>query len=207
MIDFPAAKNKFTFYLDRKGKRVTIDINSNSKVFSKQLSVPTLNETSVIRSLAIGFSKNTLTLYLDCQDVLKEEVEFNLSKLFLDMEEPLVKLFRERKYPLYLDTSPDNALSRASCQKNLRRKSNHKIVKDNERKNHIEGKFITRICLILSCHWQKFIFFYTWKGSEKNRKRDVNQYYRGRDNRDRNVDAPPGRGDIPIMHGDCDGKY
>lgn len=44
------------------------------------------------------------------------------------------------------------------------------------------------------------------KGSEKNRKRDVNQYYRGRDNRDRNVDAPPGRGDIPIMHGDCDGK-
>lgn len=43
-------------------------------------------------------------------------------------------------------------------------------------------------------------------GAEKNRKRDVNQYYRGRDNRDRNVDAPPGRGDIPIMHGDCDGK-
>jgi hypothetical protein len=43
------------------------------------------------------------------------------------------------------------------------------------------------------------------KGSEKNRKRDVNQYYR-RDDRDRNVDVLPGRGDIPIMHGDCDGK-
>lgn len=140
MIDFPAAKNKFTFYLDRKGKRVTIDINSNSNIFSKQLNVPSLNETSVIRSLALSFAGNTITLYLDCEDVLKDEVEFNLSKLFLDMEEPMVKLFRERKYPLYLDTSSDNALSRASCQKNSRRKSNHKIVRDNERKKHSEGK-------------------------------------------------------------------
>lgn len=137
MIDFPAAKNKFTFYLDRKAKRITIDINSNAKVFSKHLNMPSLNETSVIRSLAISFTSNTVTLYLDCEDVLKEEVEFNLSKLFNDMEEPMVKLFRERKYPLYLDTTIDNALSRASC---MRRKSNHKIVKDNERKKHVEGK-------------------------------------------------------------------
>lgn len=50
-----------------------------------------------------------------------------------------------------------------------------------------------------------FLFVITYKGSEKNRKRDVNQYYR-RDDRDRNVDVLPGRGDIPIMHGDCDGK-
>lgn len=147
MIDFPAAKNKFTFYLDRKGKRVTIDINSNSKTLSKQLNVPSLNETSVIRSLAISFAENTVTLYLDCEDVLKEEVEFNLSKLFLNMEEPMVKLFRERKYPLYLDTSSENALSRASCQKNSRRKSNHKIVRDNERKkHHSEGKNVNDMC-------------------------------------------------------------
>jgi thrombospondin 2/3/4/5 len=140
MIDFPVAKNKFTFYLDRKGKRVTIDINSNSKTFSKQLNMPSLNETSVIRSLALSFAQNTITLYLDCEDVLKEEVEFNLSKLFLDMDEPLVKLFRERKYPLYLDTSPENALARGSCLKNSRRKSNHNIVRDSERKKHSEGK-------------------------------------------------------------------
>lgn len=46
------------------------------------------------------------------------------------------------------------------------------------------------------------------KGSEKNKKRDVNQYYRSRDdirNRD-DFNAPPGRGDIPIIHGDCDGE-
>lgn len=139
MIDFPAAKNKFTFYLDRKGKSVTIDINSSSKTFSKQLSVPTLNESTTIRSLALSFAQNTITLYLDCKDVLKEEVEFNLSKLFLDMEEPMVKLFRERKYPLFLDTLPENALSRASCQKQ-HRKSNHKIVKDSEGKKYLEGK-------------------------------------------------------------------
>jgi len=42
-------------------------------------------------------------------------------------------------------------------------------------------------------------------GSDKNRKRDVNQYYRGRDDRNEVRNALPGRGDIPIIHGDCDG--
>lgn len=145
MIDFPSAKNKFTFYLDRKGRRITIDINSNSKIFSKHLNLSSLNETTTIRSLAFSFSSNVITLYVDCHDVLKEEMEFNLSRLFSDLEEPLVKLFRERKYPLYLDTSPENAFSRASCHKDSRRKSNHKIVKDSEKKKYYEGKNIDNL--------------------------------------------------------------
>jgi thrombospondin 2/3/4/5 len=140
MIDFPAAKNKFSFYLDRKGKRVTIDINSNTKIFSKHLDVPMLNETTTIRSLAFTFSQNVITLYVDCQDVLKNEMEFNLSQLFIDMDEPLVKLFRERKYPLYLDESVENALERASCLKNSQKKPSRKFVKDNEKKKYYEGK-------------------------------------------------------------------
>lgn len=139
MIDFPAAKNKFSFYLDRKGKRVTIDINSSQKTFSKHLDVPILNETSTIRSLAISFSQNVITLYVDCTDILKNEMEFNLSKLYIDMEEPTVKLFRERKYPLFLDASIENALDRASCQKPSKHKPNRKIVKDNEKRKHFEG--------------------------------------------------------------------
>ncbi|KAL7032234.1 hypothetical protein ACKWTF_007258 [Chironomus riparius] len=180
MIDFPIIKNKFTFYLDRKGNRIVIDINSDSKIFSKHLNLPSLNETVTIRSLAFAFADNVLTIYVDCQDVLKEELEFNLSRLFLDMEEPMVKLFRERKYPLYLDSSPDEAMSRASCQKGTRHKSNHKIVKEMDKKKNYEG-------------------------SEKNRKRDVSRdYFRGQDTRNDVFNAPPGRGDIPIMHGDCD---
>lgn len=140
MIDFPAAKNKFSFYLDRKGKRVTIDINSNAKIFSKHLDVPMLNETTTIRSLALSFSENVITLFIDCKDVLKDEMEFNLSKLYLDMEDPSVKLFRERKYPLYLDASIEGALDRASCQKMSKRKPNRNIVKDNEKKKYYDGK-------------------------------------------------------------------
>jgi hypothetical protein len=41
---------------------------------------------------------------------------------------------------------------------------------------------------------------------DKNRKRDVNYSYR-QDDRNEIRNAPPGRGDIPIMHGDCDGSY
>lgn len=141
MIDFPAAKNKFSFFLDRKEKRVTIDINSNAKLFSKHLDVPMLNETTAIRSLAFSFSQNVISLSIDCKDVLKDEMEFNLSKLYLDMDEPTVKLFRERKYPLYLDGSLESALDRASCQKLLsKRKPNRNIVKDNENKKYFDGK-------------------------------------------------------------------
>lgn len=138
MIDFPAAKNKFSFYLDRKGKRITIDINTNAKIFSKHLDVPMLNETTTIRSLALMFSQNVITLYIDCKDVLKEEMEFNLSQLYLDMEDPSVKLFRERKYPLYLDNTMENALDRSSCQKSSSKKKPN--VRDNERKKHFDGR-------------------------------------------------------------------
>lgn len=147
MIDFPAAKNKFSFYLDRKGKRVTIDINSNAKIFSKHLDVPSLNETTTIRSLAIAFSQNVITLYIDCKDVLKDEMEFNLSQLFLDMEEPLVKLFRERKYPLFLDTTIENALDRATCLKSSSKHKNRNIVKDSEKKKYYDGKTLVELSL------------------------------------------------------------
>lgn len=140
MIDFPSARNKFSFYLDRKGKRVTIDINSNAKIFSKHLDVPMLNETTTIRSFAISFSQNVLNLYVDCNDVFKDEMEFNLSQLFLDMDEPLVKLFRERKYPLFLDGSIESALDRASCSKSSKGKPNRKFVKDNEKKKYNDGE-------------------------------------------------------------------
>ena len=43
-----------------------------------------------------------------------------------------------------------------------------------------------------------------FSGAEKNRKRDLNQYYRTNEFVNNNL---PDRGDIPIIHGDCDGKY
>lgn len=206
MIDFPAAKNKFSFYLDRKGRRVTIDINSNARIFSKHLDVPTLNETTTIRSLAISFSQNVISLYIDCKDIAKEEIEFNLSKLYLDMEEPNVKLFRERKYPLHLDNNIDSALARASCQKLSKRKPNRKIVKDNEKsKKYYDGKDLNFLKLYTFCSMFSIIVFFP--GTEKNRKRDVRDYYSDRNERN---DARTGnlarRGDIPIIHGDCDGN-
>lgn len=140
MIDFPSTKNKVSFFLDRKGRRVTFDITTDDKVFSKHLMVPNLNETTTIRSLAISFSRNVVSLYVDCKDVAKEEVEIDLSKLYKNMEEPGVKLFRERKYPLYLDTSIEHALARASCKKISKHKSNIKR-KDNEKKKYYESMY------------------------------------------------------------------
>lgn len=145
MIDFPAAKNKFTFYLDRKAKRVTIDINSNSQMFSKQLTTPLLNETTTIRSLAVSFSENTVTLLIDCKEVFKDEMEFNLSKLYLNMDEPNVKLLRERKYPLFVDRTVDGALGRANCQKSSKPKGYKKMMKDSESSGYYNGEYQMQI--------------------------------------------------------------
>lgn len=50
-------------------------------------------------------------------------------------------------------------------------------------------------------------FNLNFQGSEKNRKRDLNAYYRAADRDDiRAASNLPGRGDIPIIHGDCDGN-
>lgn len=45
-------------------------------------------------------------------------------------------------------------------------------------------------------------------GTEKNRKRDVRDYYNSRDERNdvRTTGNLARRGDIPIIHGDCDGN-
>lgn len=139
IIDFPAVKNKYSFYLDRKSKRVTIDINANSQMFSKHLSAPMLNETTTVRSLALSFSQNSVTLYIDCKSAVKEELEFNLSKLYLNMDEPEVKLMRERKYPLFLDKKTDSALSRANCQKPWKPKGSKKTLKDIDSVGYYSG--------------------------------------------------------------------
>lgn len=179
MIDFPSAKNKFTFYLDRKSKRVTIDINSNSQIFTKHLTAPSLNETTTIRSLAVSFAGNTVSLYIDCKDVYTDEMEFNLSKLYLNMDEPDVKLLRERKYPLFLDRNIESALTRANCQKSLKQKGNRKMMKDSE-----YGYF---------------------NDQESNRKRGRREHRNGNRYSSANqLVNNSRRGDISVIHGDCD---
>jgi thrombospondin 2/3/4/5 len=178
MIDFPAAKNKFTFYLDRKSKRVTIDINSNAQIFSKHLEAPALNETTTIRSLAFSFSGNSISLFLDCKEVYRDDMEFNLSKLFLNMDEPNVKLLRERKYPLFLDHNVEKALGRANCQKSSKQKGNRKLVKDSETYGYYNDQDVNR----------------------KRGRRDHN-----RNNRySSNTNTLSRRGDQTVIHGDCD---
>ncbi|KAG4072453.1 hypothetical protein HA402_004385 [Bradysia odoriphaga] len=131
MIDFPTIKQKFSFFLDRKQRKVTLDIASNTITHSKHFEIPGMNETSTIRSLALLFSGNSLTLYVDCKESSKLDIDVGLSKLYLQMEDPVIKLFRERKYPLHFDSSVERAFGRANCQKNGKR-GNKKLLKNKQ---------------------------------------------------------------------------
>lgn len=126
MIDFPSLKHKFSFFLDRKQSKITLDIASHSVTHSKHFEIMNFNETSTIRSLAFHFHDNTMTLYVDCMESSKLDIDIGLGQLYLQMDEPIMKLFRERKYPLHFDTSVQAAFARANCQKGLHKHGNRR---------------------------------------------------------------------------------
>lgn len=187
MIDFPSLKHRMSFFLDRKQHRVTLDISFNSVTTSKHFEVPTINETSNIRSLALFFHKDKISLIVDCKEVSKHEIDLGLSNLYSQMDDPIIKLFRERKYPLYFDGKIDDALLRANCQKSSHRRGNKKMLKARTSEK------------------------------EKNKKRDVrdwfNQEQTGNNEPFRqtqgfttneNINDVQRRGDIPVIPGDCE---
>lgn len=93
MIDFPNAKHKFSFFLDRKNKKFTIDINSGQKVHSKHFQLDTIGEDSTIRSLALEFKQKMVTLFLDCKKIgEQQDLEVDINQLYAGMDDPIVKL-------------------------------------------------------------------------------------------------------------------
>lgn len=108
MIDFPTAKHKFSFFLDRKNQQVTIDINSGAKVYSKHFNAESLGEDTTIRSMALVFIKNHVTLYLDCKKIGVQDLEVNMNTLYSEMDDPVLKLVRRngRDLPLKCDQPP-----------------------------------------------------------------------------------------------------
>lgn len=162
MIDFPSLKHKFSFFLDRKQMRVTLDVASNSIIHSKHFNVPNINETSIIRSLAFHFHENTVALHVDCSESAKVDIDVGLSKLYFQMDEPIVKLFRERKYPLHFDTTVQAAFGRSNCQKGTNKHNgkrfnrNRQLDKGTE---HIQLSHIQRI----NEKWIMITFFHREK--------------------------------------------
>lgn len=145
MLDFPSLKHKFSFFLDRKQRKITLDIASHSIIHSKHFEMSEFNETSTIRSLAFHFHDNIVTLYVDCVEASKMNIDVGLSKLYLQMEEPVIKLFRERKYPLHFDTTIQGAFGRANCQKGMHRHGSKRYTRNRSTPSVDRGEFF-RCC-------------------------------------------------------------
>ena len=92
MIDFPTLKHKMSFFLDRKQQRVTLDISANGAFDSKHFEIPHINETSTIRSMALHFHDNRIALLVDCKESAAHELDMNLTKLYTQMDDPMIKL-------------------------------------------------------------------------------------------------------------------
>lgn len=122
------------------------------------------------------------------------------------MEEPIVKLFRERKYPLHIDSAVDAAITRSNCEKRSK-KGNRRYLKENEKLEKILKRKETKLLKFDRDDADEFIR----KKKDGNKKRDTRHWY-DREQNDRRAtpddrinDVSNRRGDIPIMSGvDCD---
>lgn len=110
MIDFPMLKHKMSFFLDRKQQRVTLDISANGATESRNFEIPNINETSTIRSLALQFSKNRITLYVDCKASTHHDIDMNLAKLYTQMDDPVIKLVSQEPGGIGLAKTAKNLL-------------------------------------------------------------------------------------------------
>lgn len=149
MLDFPSLKHKFSFFLDRKQTKVTLDIAAHSIIHSKHFDMPGFNETSTIRSLALHFHDNIVTLYVDCVESSKMDIGISMSKLYVQMDEPVMKLFRERKYPLHFDTTIQGAFGRANCQRGMHKHGNKRYprIKSTADKGMCSNQFLLQLCI------------------------------------------------------------
>lgn len=106
MIDFPMLKHKMSFFLDRKQQRVTLDISANGATESRNFEIPNINETSTIRSLALQFSKNRITLHVDCKPSTFHDIDMSLTKLYTQMDDPVIKLVSVESIRLRVTSNP-----------------------------------------------------------------------------------------------------
>lgn len=92
MMDLPTVGYKISFFLDRKQHFLSVDIKHDGVTSTINLESNDINEESTIRSLAILFQKNHLTLFVDCKEATKLQMDIGLTKLYFQMEEPVIKL-------------------------------------------------------------------------------------------------------------------
>lgn len=79
-------------------------------------------------------------------------------------------------------------------------------LKENEKNQHKFQNLVAKATIGSKTVLILGTFSFCFLGSEKNRKRDLNSYYRENDRNDIRNNLP-NRGDIPILHGDCDGEH
>lgn len=141
MIDFPTLRHKFSFFLDRKQQRVTVDLTANGHTLSKHLAIGGMNETSTLRSLALRFAGQRITLFVDCAETAHADIEVAPHALYQLMDgETVVKLFRERKYPLHFDEQVERAFERANCQRGAVQQSSGSSVARRASRKQLRNK-------------------------------------------------------------------
>ncbi len=118
VIDFPGSE-QFSFFLDRKSHLISLDVAGETDVYSKHFEVSALNDTTAINNLAISFMSKTIKISVDCEDIVLQEMDFNLSETYKGLDEPIVKLFRERKYPLHVLSEVDDCENMITNHLNL----------------------------------------------------------------------------------------
>ncbi|XP_073822840.1 cartilage oligomeric matrix protein-like [Musca autumnalis] len=126
MIEIPMLKYKMYFFLDGKKHRVNLRIGTDDAWNLLHFETRLINETTAIRSLALHFHQNRISLLVDCKVASAHEIEINLTEQCTLTHCPRMMLYRDLKYPLHIVGNFDVA----NCLKELTPRSDRVILRN-----------------------------------------------------------------------------
>ncbi|XP_072157864.1 cartilage oligomeric matrix protein [Bemisia tabaci] len=110
-VEFPGSLHKFEIQLDRRAKQVVLEIFENGQKHKQHFTVKALDEDTAIRSLIFVVNqehiKPVISLHFNCHSYGVVSLPVSLRHLYKSMTTPSLQIYRERRYPLEIDTDTD----------------------------------------------------------------------------------------------------
>nr|CAD7415072.1 unnamed protein product [Timema cristinae] len=114
-----------SWYESPHGSLVIVETVEDGHTRSQHFTVDTLSEGSILRSLVLAVDQTQpgshVTLYVDCVSQGMVATPRDLRDMFTNMAQPMLQVFRERRYVLEVDGAGglSSVLNRNNCPSNI----------------------------------------------------------------------------------------
>uniref|UniRef100_A0A1Y1KEV5 EGF-like domain-containing protein n=3 Tax=Photinus pyralis TaxID=7054 RepID=A0A1Y1KEV5_PHOPY len=121
VVDFPNSLHKFILMLDRLSKKVVVETVEDGRTRTQYFTVDSLDEFGAIGSIILVINQTQpgayVNLYVDCKSQGRIATPKSMRDMFSKMKNPLLQVFRERKYDMEVDSEENfrKVIQRNNC--------------------------------------------------------------------------------------------